>query len=148
MISWMKISAIFLAISGLLAQDQPRIKEPEDAGEFFFLGFAGDLKPLERQKIRGLVSKGSRSSVRFVQGEPLSFVVRVSSQDVDVAAIVQFIQLNARKSPVPFEVNRYGETSFKIKSKANLIPGEYALGLTTEKAGYCFGVDAVKTDLK
>ena len=49
---------------------------------------------------------------------------------------------------VAFEATGYGESSLKIKPKADLGPGEYVLKLNSEKDAYCFGVDPVKTDLK
>ena len=124
-------SALTLSLS---AQDQPKLKEPERVGEFCFLDSLGEIRPPERQKPKGLTIKGDRSPIRFVQGESLAFVVRLSSQDIDPATLFQFFQLNAhgenrvaeiiiggRKKDiryagaVPFEATKYGEGSFKMK---------------------------------
>lgn len=142
---------------------QANVKEPEEINQFFLLDATGEIRPLERQTPEGLMIKGSDSEFRLVQGEPLAFVVKLASDDVDATKIIQFRRLavkgearvleTAKKDgtfsgTIPFETTSYGEGSFKIKPKADLGPGEYALRLSNAADSYCFGVDPVKTDLK
>ncbi len=172
MIDPVKIAALLLALlcqpySPLAAQDQPDVKEPEALGEFCYLVSARDIRPLERQTPRkGTDIKGNHSPIRFVQGEPLAFVVKLPSQDVDPKTIIQFLRLTVKgeervmaevargakkdgtSGSVPFEVTGYSDSSFKIKPKADPGPGEYVLRLSSEQEVYCFAVDPVKTDLK
>lgn len=51
-------------------------------------------------------------------------------------------------SSVPFYAKKYGDSSFMITSERNLTPGEYMLGVSTNNDGYCFGIDAIETNLK
>ncbi len=156
-----------LSTSALSDQGQRNSKEPEEINQFFFLDSTGDIRPLEQQAISGSVVPGDSSTFRFVQGEPLAFVVKLASQDVDPTKTIQLLRLSVKgenrtigeaakgskkalgvSGTVLFEATEYGESSFKIKPKADLGPGEYVLKLRTEKDGYCFAVDPVKTDLK
>lgn len=172
MIDPVKIAALLLALicqaySPLAAQDQPDVKEPEALDEFFYLVSTRDIRPLERQTPqKGTDIKGNHSPIRFVQGEPLAFVVKPASQDVNPKTIIRFLRLTVKgedrvmaeiasgskkdgtSGTVPFEVIGYSDTSFKIKPKADLGPGEYALRLSSEQDAFCFAVDPVKTDLK
>ena len=166
MITLIKIPALLLVLllqpcllnlSQLSAQ-APKIAEPEPLDQFFFLDSVGDIRPLERQVRQGMVIEGDRSPIRFVQSEPLAFVVRLTSQNVDPATVVRFIQFRPHgkdrvleqgfSKAVPFDATNYGEESTKIKSKVALGPGEYALSLSGQKESYCFGVDAASRDLK
>lgn len=176
MIGSMKILALLLILicqpyspptTGFAAQDQPNVKEPAEINQFCFLDSTGDIRPLEQQTLKGSVIQGDSSTFRFVQGEPLAFVVKLSSPEADLITTFQFFRLSVKgedrvmekvakgskkgerpPGTIPFEAVGYGESSFKIKPKADLGPGEYALQVTSEKDGYCFGVDPVKTDLK
>ena len=91
MIGSMKIAALLLVLlchpyspstARLAAQDNQNVKEPEEFNQFYFVDSTGDMRPLEQQVIKGLVIPGDSSSFRFVQGEPLAFVVKLASQDV------------------------------------------------------------------
>ena len=42
---------------------------------------------------------------------------------------------------LPFNVYRYGESSFRLSPARELPPGEYALSGEGIKDGFCFGVD-------
>jgi hypothetical protein len=163
----------FLLIGGrLLAQDRQERAEPVEINQFFFFVSAGQFKPLEQQlpvvprSKNFLAVEGNRSPIRFVQGEPLSFVIRLASEIADPASAVQFLKLKpqgdyrvlervtgASKTMsyaglVPFEAESYEESSFKIKPKSGLSAGEYALTVVGEKDAYCFGVDAPSKELK
>ena len=153
----------FLPIgSGLSAQDRQETAEPA-VNQFFFFVSPGEFKPLERQTAGVPRSKsysvieGNRSTLRFVQGEPLVFVIRLASENVDPASAVKLLKLKPQGNhrllerttgSAPFEAEAYGESSFKIKPKGDLAAGDYALILVGEKDAYCFGVDAASKDLK
>lgn len=153
--------------------------EPEFIGTFFHLDQAtGTLTPLERQtatasmEIRGLgfggaegymQVRGERSSVRFQQGQPLHFVVRVASPQSDPLSLVHLVPLeeedgNRRLSvgraslfggaqagvgdvELPIKASRYGESSFLVSPAQNLAGGEYAFAGQTEGEAFCFGID-------
>jgi hypothetical protein len=91
--------ACFLLISGPSAQDQQELAEPEVINQFFFFVSVGQFKPLEQQlpvvprSKNFLTVEGNRSTIRFVQGEPLAFVIRLASESVDPATAVQFLKL-------------------------------------------------------
>ncbi|HEX7955695.1 MAG TPA: hypothetical protein VF508_02065 [Pyrinomonadaceae bacterium] len=161
-------------------QEAKRVQEPEYIGVFYFVESAtGALTPLERQtpevkiKVKALgfgggegsiEVKGGKSPTRFKAAQPLSFVVRLASQQVDPLGVIQFFSLESKKdkrrlviskagsmgmsgksvagaSAVSFNVSRYGESSFKISPVRDLPPGEYALSGEGIKDGFCFGVD-------
>jgi hypothetical protein len=166
------VQPCFLLIGGLSAQDRQEPAEPVAANQFFFFVSPGQFKPLEQQlpvvprSKSFLAVEGNRSTVRFVQGEPLAFVIRLASETVDPASAVQFLKLRPQgdyrvlerttgaskkmsyAGLVAFEAGQYEESSFKIKPKSNLGAGEYALTVVGEKDVYCFGVDAPSKELK
>lgn len=171
--------ALLLANAGA-GQEAVKVQEPEYIGVFYFAESAtGALTPLERQtpevkiKVKALgfgggegsiEVKGGKSPTRFKAGQPLSFVVRLASQQVDPLSVIQFFSLESKKdkrrlviskagsmgisgrsvagaSAVSFNVSKYGESSFKISPARDLPPGEYALSGEGIKDGFCFGVD-------
>jgi hypothetical protein len=163
----------FLLIGGgLSVQDRQEPVEPAAINQFFFFASPGQFKPLEQQlpvvprSKSFLAVEGNRSTIRFVQGEPLVFVIRLASETVDPASAVQFLKLKSQGNYrvleqitgaskkmssvgfVPFEAERYEESSFKIKPKSDLGAGDYALTVVGEKDVYCFGVDAPSKELK
>jgi hypothetical protein len=98
--------------SGLSAQDQSKVAEPEYIEQFLLLDSTGALKPLERQTARldmkmkklGLggfnesyLISGSRSPVRIVEGTDLSAIIRLASREIDPATVVQCYRLKAVK---------------------------------------------------
>lgn len=120
------------------------------------MGFGGGKSLLE--------IRGEKSPVRFKEGQKLEFVVLVSSQQTDPQGSLQFFSLESLKGKrqltmakanltsttdksvvseraVPFNATKYGTSSFKITSAQNLPPGEYTLGATGTKDGFCFGID-------
>ena len=99
--------------------------------------------------------EGNHSTIRFVQGEPLVFVIRLAPETGDPAHLVQFIKLKPQgnyraleRIPVPFEATMLEESTFKIKPKSELGGGEYALSVAGQKDVFCFGVDAPSKSLK
>ncbi len=162
----------FLLAACLQAQDQQELKEPETADQFFFFISPGQFKPLEQQppeiqRSKSLLAvQGNRSTVRFVQGEPLAFVIRLASENGDPANTIQLVRLKPQgnkrmleripgtgsNSPfagaVPIELTPYEESSLKIKLKTGLTAGEFALVLLGTSDVFCFGVDAPSKELK
>jgi hypothetical protein len=90
-----------LGAGGLIAQDTPKVAEPEFTDQFFSLDAAGTLKPLERQTAKQerrrlttyMVMSGERSNVRFPDGGDLTFIIRVASRQTDPQTIIQFFRL-------------------------------------------------------
>jgi hypothetical protein len=158
-IGTMAISASLFAalalIGGLSAQEQ---QEPEATDQFFFFVSPGQFKPLEQQTpthSNGIVFEGNRSTLRFVQGEPLAFVIRLTHENVEPDSAVRFFRLKPQakyrvleKISLPLEFTKYDKFSFKIKPKSELGAGEYALSVVGKKDFYCFGVDGVSKSLK
>jgi len=123
------------------------------------MGFGGAKSLLE--------FKGEKSPIRFKEAQKLEFVVLVSSQQTDPQGSIQFVSLEPLKGKrqiiiatanltsttdksvmgdraVPFNVTKYGTSSFKISPAQNLPPGEYTLGTTGTHDGFCFGIDPAK----
>jgi preprotein translocase subunit Sec61beta len=168
---WVLFLTNLFLIHGLPAQNGQELAEPK-VNQFFFFVSPGQFKPLEEQtpavphQKSFLAIEGNRSRMRFVQGEPLVFVVRLASDDVDPAKAVQLIKLTSQGNYrvlermgggskkmsyaglVRFEAERYEESGFKIKPKGVLAAGDYALTVAGEKEVYCFGVDAAAKELK
>ena len=109
--------------------------------------------------------KGEKSPVRFKEGQKLEFVVLVSSQQVDPQSVIQLFSLESKKGKrrlliskagfigtsgktvtseraVPFNVAKYGTSSFKVTPAQHLPPGEYTLSGPGTNDGFCFGIDA------
>ncbi|MCX5822245.1 MAG: hypothetical protein NTY86_01730 [Deltaproteobacteria bacterium] len=109
---------------------------------------------------------GARSSVRFPERQALEFVVLVTSQKTDPQTVLRFFSLNTtddtRRLPidkagpmglgstslsqphfVSYNASKYGASSFKLTSLAQLPPGEYALRVVGpgDIPWFCFGVD-------
>ncbi len=170
-----------VAGSVLLAGGAFAAGEPEYAGNFAEKNPAtGAYAPLERvtprqeTRVRGfgfgggysqLVIPGEQSPVRFKAGQPIEFVVRVSSQDRDPLATVQFFQVQpdkgnrtmrmadvggpfnshaddvSQKYAVQFTATKMGTSFFKIVPVQPLQPGEYTLSTPEIRDGFCFGID-------
>jgi hypothetical protein len=84
--------AVFCCVtSALLAQDPPRVQEPEYLGIVAVLDSSGGLRPLERQQpkhkskvnLAGLkattIYSGAHSPIRFPAHQPLEFVVKLDT---------------------------------------------------------------------
>jgi len=108
--------------------------------------------------------RGSRSPVRFRAGEPLEFVFTLP-QRVDPHS-VQFFVLHPAgdrreliqsepgplasgpntsvlyKSGVPYEIQKYGESAYRLIPSKELPPGEYTFSLPNIQVGYSFGIDS------
>jgi len=109
---------------------------------------------------------GAKSSVRFPEGQTLEFVVLVASQKTDPQTMLRFFSLDTaddtrrlptvRSAPmrlgstslaqphfVSYNASKYGASSFKLTSLAQLPPGEYALRVygPGDIPWFCFGVD-------
>jgi hypothetical protein len=158
----------FLACGALFAQDAAKIAEPEFTDQFFVLVSDGTLKPLERQTARQerrrlttyMVMPGDHSGVRFPDGRDLTFILRVTSRQVDPQSFIQLFRLKTQsghreipwmvgqkttveEAAVAFEAVKYGQNSFAIRPKVGLTAGEYVLSLATSTSqdGFCFGVE-------
>jgi hypothetical protein len=173
-------SILFLVCVIAVGQDTKKIQEPEYVGVFFLLEpSSGALVPLERQrpevkmKVKAMgfgggessiEFKGEKSSIRFKSDQPLFFVVRAASQQIDPNSYLQFFSLESKKDKrklivakassmglsgksvvntraVLFNVEKYGESSFKISPAQKLPPGEYVLSGEGINDGFCFGID-------
>jgi len=106
-----------------------------------------------------------KSSVRYKAGETATFLVSVPTRKVDPMASIQLLHFESRKdtrritvsrasagiinpgaSVVPlrsigFDVEKYGEHSFKIILNRGLPPGEYCFRSVVSTDLFCFGFD-------
>lgn len=131
----------------------------------------GAARALERQSIQSRVKSGftkgkiteevagERSPVRVASGDPLQFVVRVPSQEIDPQTIIDFYRLTpgkgrrallttkigfgsfkgaADRQAVAFEAQRHGARWFLIRPLAPLTAGEYMLRMTPQQAGFAY----------
>jgi hypothetical protein len=112
--------------------------------------------------------EGEKSPVRFKRGEKLDFIVKLNSQQNDPQSQIGFVLFESVKGKrqwvlakgsastlsangsagdisqnkmVPYNVAKYGESSFKISPVEQLLPGEYVLGIKGVPVSFCFGVD-------
>jgi len=114
--------------------------------------------------------EGEKSPVRFKRGEKLDFIVKLNSQQDDPQRKIQFVLFESvkgkrqwvlqnasaaefaggnvkdisRKKMVPYNVAKYGESSFKVSPVNQLSRGEYLLCLNEASASFpsfCFGID-------
>jgi hypothetical protein len=120
------------------------------------LGFGGGEAHLE--------IPGQESRVRFKADAVPAFVVRLTSQQSDPQGSIRLISwrvdkgvryitvqkagafgagstAGAAESLLPFNVVKYGDTSFKIVPAEPLPPGEYALGPPGGHDSFSFGID-------
>ena len=159
---------------------EPLLPEPEFQGAFSSLDpDTGKISPLERQAwlkmlhqrgpfgIGGSYTyfklKGPKAPVRFKEEQPLAFIVRASSQQIDPQTIVRLyklyvedgdrrleaesgglfvVSLKMHESLIDFSGEKYGASSFKITPTGPLPAGEYAFAALGNKDWFCFGVDA------
>lgn len=173
-------AALLLSLS-VVGQEVKSPVEPEYLGVYHSLDAGkGSLVALERQsasysfkmKAMGfgggkssIEIKGGKSPVRFKADQEVAFVVRVGSQQIDPASIVQFVKFDAKKdkrviviskvgamgvggattnmnaNAVSFNAAKYGDSSFKIVPAAKLPPGEYGLSGAGSNDVFCFGID-------
>jgi hypothetical protein len=172
---WLVLTAAFAATSLPSAAQTPRYAGPEYVG-VVEARVQGVTRQLERQRIAvtakmkafglGGVRAGyefpqGKSPLRFRAGEPVEFVIRVTSQDIDPRSFVQFSRVTSKKYrrllttmtfgyggststgnfyDVPFEARRHGTTLFRITPTTPLTPGEYMLTSNSTDA-FLFGVD-------
>ncbi len=110
--------------------------------------------------------RGSHSTVRFRQSDPLEFVVSLP-QRTD-PHVVQFFSLREAghrrelveaqsnrpsplgvgtakdmrdKSTISYEIRKYGESAYRLIPSKPLPPGEYALSFPTSEVAFAFGID-------
>jgi hypothetical protein len=115
---------------------------------------------------------GEKSPVRFKRGEKLDFIVKLNSQQEDPQSKIQFVLLESvkgkrqwvlakgsastfsangsandisQKQMVPYNVAKYGESSFKVSPVNQLSHGEYFLSINTVDSSFCFGIDDDKS---
>lgn len=116
--------------------------------------------------------EGEKSPVRFKRGEKLDFIVKLNSQQNDPQGQIGFVLFESvkgkrqwvlgkgsastlsafgsagdisREKMVPYNVAKYGESSFKVSPVDQLLPGEYVLGIKGVAVSFCFGVDGDKS---
>ena len=110
--------------------------------------------------------RGARSPVRFKTNNPSEFIVSLPPR-TDPHTIQFFVlrqgknrrelveQESNRPSPlgvgqshnimdqseVPFEIQKYGESSYRLIPSKPLAPGEYSFSFSTNNVAYAFGID-------
>lgn len=158
-----------------------KVQEPAYLGTFSLLDPAtGRLSDLERQIPEGRARAGfkdaqsymrimgTRSPVRFKEGQHLEFVVLVRQGEVDPRDLITFYSMKSEddyrliirvntevsffggvksetdkgESEVGFDALQYGASSLKVVPTETLLPGEYALLAPGSRAAFCFGIDA------
>lgn len=172
-IAWTGGQAVARAVTG-----------PDYVGVFEASTPANARTQLERQKAQGTYKlralgyggvsgfyeiSGDRSPVRFQAGQPVSFVVRVESQQNDPQNLFQISRLETKPGKrilpavivgfssknkmtaqaVTFNADKHGSAFFKITPSAPLAPGEYLVSAVLPQdaanAGsrdvFLFGVD-------
>jgi hypothetical protein len=114
--------------------------------------------------------RGAKSPVRFKASDPIEFVVSLPPR-TDPQTI-QFFALRQRKdrrelvesesnrpsplgvgashnvlerSEIPFQVQKYGESSFRLTPSKPLTPGEYSFSFSTNNVAYAFGVNGTES---
>jgi len=110
--------------------------------------------------------RGAHSPVRFREGDQLEFVFslpqRADPRTVQFIALNksgnrrEFIQLQSNRpsplgvgtakdvterSAVPYDIEKYGESAYRLTPSKPLFPGEYTLSLPTNNVAYSFGID-------
>ena len=111
--------------------------------------------------------RGAHSPVRFKEGDPLEFVFSLP-QRVDPHSL-QFVALRisgnrrefvdvqsnrpsplgvgtakdvSERSAVPYDIQKYGDSAYRLIPSSPLPPGEFALsGPTPDNVAYLFGID-------
>ena len=175
------IFGLLLTLSFLDVSGQVTIPEPEYTGNIVYID-SGQARPLEKQKasakagasmyIVGVgkvkasnVVTGMRSPVRTNQRDSLSFIVRVTDNNVDPFQLINIFKLeqNPNKNNrfievsnvgtfsgasandiafLSFDAKKYGERSYMITIQKQLIPGEYAITIEGSRELFnMFGVD-------
>lgn len=175
------MAATYLIATALLGQDVTLPMPQYDEVFYRYDPAAQKLIDLERQvatveskpKAMGFSGykvshflRGSHSTVRFRQSDPLEFVVSLP-QRTD-PHIVQFFSLRETghrrelveaqsnrpsplgvgtakdmrdKSAVSYEIRKYGESAYRLIPSKPMPPGEYALSLPTSEVAFAFGID-------
>lgn len=179
----MRSHALMIAAVSLLASApagaQRASQLPEYVGQVNAVHGSRTI-PLERQNARNdfkiramgfgggkmrLLVEGERSPVRFRSGDPISFVIRVASQDTDPAEFIRLLPVKSRKGTremetlstgfagvtgardrlneraIPFDASRSGAQGFRITLREALRPGEYAIQTSGAGSLSLFGVD-------
>jgi hypothetical protein len=109
--------------------------------------------------------EGGKSSVRFKAGETVMFIVKVSNRNRDPMTLIRLLRFDSHKDSrtitvseasaqiwggkasikplrsIGFDVEKYGDSSFKIVLNGGLPPGEYALDSIESSGLFCFGFD-------
>ncbi len=109
-LKWDRRLVSVCATSALLAQDAPKVQEPEYLGIVNVLDSSGNLQPLERQRakhqsktnlfgfIKGTtIISGAHSPIRFSADQPLEFVVKLETAGYDPFLIVRLLPLAVAK---------------------------------------------------
>jgi hypothetical protein len=103
---------------------------------------------------------GKHSPIRFREGDPLEFIVSLKPR-TDPHVLQLFVlrvagdrrqivdsvptrvgrQYVLNKSAVPYDVQKLGDSLYRLVPSKPLAPGEYSLSLSTTQVAYAFGVD-------
>jgi hypothetical protein len=111
--------------------------------------------------------RGAHSPVRFREGDELEFVfslpLRTDPHTVQFLVLRksgsrrEFILLQSNRpsplgvgtakdvserSAVPYEIQKYSDSAYRLVPSKPLPPGEYTLSLSTNNVAYSFGIDA------
>jgi hypothetical protein len=114
--------------------------------------------------------RGAHSPVRFREGDPLEFVFslpqRADPRTVQFLVLRksgkrrEFIQLQSNRpsplgvgtakdvserSAVPYEIQKHGDSAYRLLPSRPLPPGEYTLSLPTNNVAYSFGIDGASS---
>src|SRR5258706_16023157 len=128
------VAAFCCATSALLAQDAPKVQEPEYLGIVNVLDSSGALQPLERQRakhqskanvfgfIKGTtIIPGAPSPIRFPAGQPLEFVVKLETAGYDPLLIVRLLPLAVAKNGREFVIMKTSAMGFSPRVNDTLI---------------------------
>ena len=168
------VAVFSCATSVLVAQDAPRVQEPEYLGIVAALDSRGDLRPLERQKpkyeskmhLAGFkattIYPGAHSPIRFSASQPLEFVVKLDTAGYDPFQIVRIVPLAVAKDNRQFLIMksaigfsaRVNDTFIAInvamygQNSYRIVPVDPLppgeYAIESGTLAFCFGIDAAK----
>lgn len=165
----MLISILFLSLLfPNVCPQETQPPEPQTIGVLHFLDSAArSLTPLERQSAKGRAGfsgvnvelNGEKSGVRLRTDQKIEFIVRLAA-GVDpnkfhlypfeakkgkrklATAKSRVIFTRTGADTIPFDVAKFGESSYKLTPTHNLPVGEYGFNSSDTNEVFCFGVDA------
>jgi hypothetical protein len=168
------IGGAIVTLSFIVTAQENKVPEPETIGVLFWRDPANNaLVPLDRETISVKASpgffkasaklriNGVSAKLRLKADPKPEFIVQLANgvdpnkiklyllkvdggKRVTTVATASAFGSKSELKTLPFDVTKYGQSSYKLTPSQPLVPGEYTLNATDSTDAFCFAIDFAK----